>query len=342
MNPRWPVFIPTKGRYDSLLTIKMFDGMGVPYRAVVEAAEYDLYAAAGVREDQMLVLPFSGAGLVAARNWIWDRALEEGHRYFWTFDDNIWKSYRLNHNLKIPVADGTPLYAIEEFAMRYANLPISGMQYYMFAPRKDKHEAGPIHINARVYSNMLIETDFRDPAGRPYRNEGWYNDDTDLCLRVLKDGNCTVLVNAFLIQKMTTMHVKGGMTVHYETQREADPKWVALEREAVERGWYLDPADAVFDEARTFDGRWRMAVELAAKHPDVTKITRKFSGSDGKPRWQHQVDYRPFRANRLKLREGVVVPEEPNEFGMVLERLNSQTGEWGEVDTPWYPWEDAG
>jgi hypothetical protein len=341
VNPRWPVFVPSKGRSDTRLTEKMFDKIGVPYRLVVEPQEVESYVRAGTPRERILVLPWSGRGLVAARNWIWDLALAEGHRYFWTFDDNIWKPYRLNHNLKTPFVDGTPMYVIEEFALRYENLPISGMQYYMFAPRKDKHEGGPIHINNRVYSNMLIETDFRDPRGKPYRNEGWYNDDTDLCLRVLKDGNCTVLFNAFLIQKMTTMHVKGGMTTDYVTGQAPDPKWLELEEQACRRGWYLDPADAVVTPERTFDGRWRMAVELAAKHPDVTKITRKFSGADGLPRWQHQVDYKPFRANRLRLRPGVVVPEGTDNFGMVLERLDSD-GTWNRVEHSWYPWEDAG
>ena len=338
MNPRYPILIPSKGRSDSLLTMKMFDKMSVPYRVVVEPQEHDAYAAAGIREDQLLVLPFSDRGLVATRNWIWDLALAEGHRYFWTFDDNIWKSYRLNHNLKTPVVDGTPLYVIEQFALRYANVPISGMQYYMFAPRKEGRLA-PLLLNNRVYSNMLIETDFRDPAGNPYRNTPGYNDDTDLNLRVLKDGNCTVLFNAFLIQKMTTMHVKGGMD--YAAPLAPDPKYIELMEEAARRGWYYDPADSGLDD-RHLDARWRATVELAVRHPDVTRITRKFSGLDGKPRWHHQVDYKAFRANRLKLRPGVIVPEGIDEFGMVLERKDARTGEWSPVDTPWYPWEDAG
>jgi hypothetical protein len=342
------VFIPTKGRYDPKFqgTIKMMDKLGVPYRTVVEPQERDLYAAAGVAEERLLVLPFRDRGLVATRNWIWDRALEEGHRYFWTFDDNIWKPYRLNHNQKVPFIDGTPMYVIEEFALRYENLPVCGMQYYMFAPRKD-HRFPPIYLNARVYSNMLIETDFRDPRGRPYRNEGFYNDDTDLCLRILKDGNCTVLFNAFLIQKLTTMHVEGGMTSHYVKGTALPPApegwtWEGLEEAAVARGWYLDPTDAVREPDRIYDGRWRMAVELAAKHPDVTRIARKFSDAEGNPRFQHQVDYRPWRANRLRRRPGVAVPQGVNEYGMVLERLNHQTGVWSPVETPWYPWEDAG
>ena len=86
-------------------------------------------------------------------------------------------------------------------------------------------------------------------------------------MRVLKDGFCTILFNAFLVYKRETMTVKGGMTPHYQD-----------------------------------DGRYKMALELQQKHPDVTKITRKWG------RWQHQVNYRPFKGNRLKFREGYTPP----------------------------------
>ncbi len=102
---------------------------------------------------------------------------------------------------------------------------------------------------------MLIKTD------APFRNEGFYNDDTDLCLRVLKAGFCTVQFNAFLIYKAATMTVKGGMTPHYQD-----------------------------------DGRYKMAKELADKHPDVVTITQKYG------RYQHQVNYEPFKKNKLILK----------------------------------------
>ena len=41
MNPQYPIFIPTKGRSDSRLTIKTFERINVPYTAVIEEQEYD-------------------------------------------------------------------------------------------------------------------------------------------------------------------------------------------------------------------------------------------------------------------------------------------------------------
>lgn len=274
--PRYPIYVPTHGRWESRLTLRAFDAIGVPYRAVIEEEEVERYMAAGVPEDKILVQPTHRQGLVVTRNWIWDHAEASGVKRFWTFDDNIREFYRLNRNLKTPVGDGTILRVIEDFADRYANLPICGMNYFMFADRKSV--VPPFYGNTRVYSNMLIETCARDPQGRVYRNEGFYNDDTDLCLRVLKDGFPMVLFNAFLILKMTTMRVKGGMTGHYQG-----------------------------------DGRLKMAQELQRRHPDVTKMTRKWG------RWQHVVDYSPFAGNRLVYREGAEPPAGIDEFGMGLE-----------------------
>ena len=58
-----------------------------------------------------------------------------------------------------------------------------------------------------------------------------------------------------------------------------------------------------------------MADELRRKHPDVVTVTRKWG------RWQHQVDYRPFKNNRLSKKPGVVIPEGVNNYGMILVKV---------------------
>jgi hypothetical protein len=281
-QPRYPIYIPTKGRYKSRLTIKALEQINVPYLAVVEPQEHDLYAAAGVPESRMLVLPGNDGGLVVARNWIWDHARDAGHKRFWTFDDNIRYFLRLNRNRKVMCGDGTFLRVMEDFTERYVNVPISGMHCFTFVHRKHAHP--PVRANRRVYSNMLIETDYRDPNGKPYRNEGFYNDDTDLNLRVLKDGNCTLLFCAFLIAKIATMTMRGGMTPHYDK---------SLNRED--------------------DGRWKATMELYEKHPDVVKIIRRWG------RWHHYIDYKRFQVNRLRLRPDLDLSNAgTNEYGMQL------------------------
>lgn len=272
MNPKYPVFVPTKGRYKLRHTIKAFERIGVPFHAVVQPQEYQAYSSVTKDPSRIIVLPAHIDGLVPTRNWIWDYAQYELKTpYFWTFDDNIRNFYRLHQNIKYYATDGTFMRVIEDWMERYENVAISGMQYEMFADRKKRWN--PIELNRRIYSNMLIKTDI------PYRNRGVYNDDTDLCLRILKEGLCTALFYAFLADKIQTMLVKGGNTSIYQG-----------------------------------DGRLKMAQELQARHPDVTKIVWKWG------RWQHEVDYSRFRNNRPILRPGVIIPDEPNNYGMVLRK----------------------
>lgn len=239
MNPRYPIYIPSKGRYDSRITIKELDRLGLYYYVVIEPQEFDLYAQY-VDESRLLVPGHSNVpdGLVRSRNWIWNHARENGFKRHWQLDDNINSFWRLNNNVRIRVADGTIFRCIEDFTERYENVPHSGMQYFMFCP--DRMSWPPFVTNTRVYSIHLLcnETKLN---GELLYFRGPYNDDTDLSLRILKAGYCTILFNAFLGQKATTMTVKGGNV----------PIYVG-------------------------DGRLKMAQALVDWHPDVTVITRKW------------------------------------------------------------------
>ncbi len=279
MNPRYPVYIISKGRWESRLTAKALDKINVPYKICVEPQEYDKYAAV-IDPEKVLELPFSnlGQGSIPARNYVWEHAKATGAYRHWIMDDNIRDFWRLHNNLKTPCHTGTIFYVCEDFVERYENIGQAGLNYYMFAPRKEK--VPPLYFNTRIYSCILNRNDL------PYRWRGRYNEDTDLSLRILKDGWCTILFNAFLAQKMTTMHMKGGNT----------------------------------DELYQDDGRRQMAQSLVDQHPDVARVSHKWG------RWQHHVDYRQFKQNKLVLKPGVNIPDEPNNYGMVFQRLID--GEW--------------
>lgn len=271
MNPKYPVYIISKGRWESRLTAKALEERAIPYHIVIEPQEYDQYAAV-IHPDKIYVLPFSnlGQGSIPARNWVWEHSISIGAERHWILDDNIRYFYRLHQNVKYRTTSGTSFRVIEDFADRYENVALAGMQYEMFVKRKFKWH--PVILNTRVYSCILIKNDI------PYRWRGRYNEDTDLSLQVLKDGWCTVLSQVFLADKVATMRMKGGNT----------------------------------DELYHDDGRLKMAQSLQQQHPDVTTITWKWG------RWQHQVDYSSFKNNRLHLKPGVVISEEPNNYGMVL------------------------
>jgi hypothetical protein len=282
--PKHPIYIVSKGRWESRLTAKALEAMGVPYFVVVEAQERDAYASV-IDPKRVLVLDrryqdeydtcddlgyTKSKGPGAARNFAWDHAISLGASWHWVMDDNIKRFFRYNHNLKVPATSGAIFRAMEDFCERYTNVLMAGPNYFMFVARKQK--SPPFVANTRIYSCNLIRND------APYRWRGRYNEDTDLSLRMLKDGFCTIQFNAFLQEKTTTQKLKGGNTDAFYAKEGTGPKSA-------------------------------MQVQL---HPDVSKIVWRFG------RIHHFVDYRPFRANRLIPRTDLERPTTPNEYGMTL------------------------
>lgn len=274
MNPKYPVYIISKNRWESRLTSKALEDIQVPYKIVIESKEYFQYAAV-IDPAKILILPFNNLGLgsIPARNFVWEHAIASGAARHWILDDNIDGFVRMNRNTRIKVASGTIFKAAEDFIDRYENIALAGFHYRFFLPPREK--VPPYYLNTRIYSCILIKNDI------DYRWRGRYNEDTDLSLRVLKDGWCTILFNAFLCCKQQTMTMAGGNT----------------------------------DELYKKDGRLQMADSLVKQHPDVVKRSWKFN------RWQHHVDYSRFKKNKLRLKKGLKIPDVINNYGLVLRSI---------------------
>ena len=284
MNPRSPVYIVSKGRWDTRQTSKAFERMGVPYRIVVEEQEYDQYCSV-IAPEKVLVLPAKykeeydtfdqlgdakSKGPGAARNFCWDHSISLGAKWHWVLDDNIPAFGRINRNLYVHVASGTIFRCAEDFVDRYENVAIAGFNYDFFA--KTRTLIPPYVLNTRIYSTLLIRNDI------PYRWRGRYNEDTDLSLRALKDGWCTVQFNAFIQEKATTQTVKGGNTKEFYAH----------------------------------EGTFNKSKMLEDMHPDVAKVVKKFN------RWHHTVNYKPFKGNKLIRKAGIQVLDRVNNYGMIL------------------------
>lgn len=199
--PRYPIYIPSKGRFDHALTARIFVEDEVPFYLVIEEEEHDRYAAR-FDESHLLVLPFSNAGsVIPARNWIRQHAEAAGHERHWQFDDNIQRFRRLYRGERIPIRSGLAISMIEDWTDRYTNIAISGFNYQMFVVPPIKQ---PIFLNCHVYSATLVN------HAMPYWWRGRYNEDTDLCLQALAGGWCTALFNAVMVDKIATMKVPGG------------------------------------------------------------------------------------------------------------------------------------
>lgn len=264
MTNKYPVYIVSKGRYKNGLTTKALNKMGVKHYIVCEHQEYYDYLNNANDSATILILPKKyldeyetcddfgdkkSKGPGAARNFCIDHS--SNFKRHWVMDDNLDAFHYLNRNEKYEVECDATLKAAEDFIDRYSNIPVSGFNYYSFCKKTDK--VPPFVLNTRIYSCLLID----NLSG--YRWRGRYNEDTDLSLRVLKDGNCTLQFNVFLCGKVTTQRMKGGNT----------------------------------EEFYNIEGTLPKSEMIEMLHPDVAKVVWKFN------RWHHHVDYRKFKNNKL-------------------------------------------
>ena len=292
-TPRYPLYIPSKGRSAFLQTktSRALTRMGLEHFVVVEPQEEAAYReAARGSLAKILVLDLAykekyelcdsfgltkSTGSGPARNFIWDHSIASGYPWHWIMDDNINGFYRFNRNLKVPTNSPAFFGAMEDFMLRYTNVAMAGPNYFMFASRKAPPP--PFTVNTRIYSCNLIRNDV------PFRWRGRYNEDTILSLDMLKAGWCTILFNAFLQEKMQTQTLPGGNTT-----------------ELYGHGTLA---------------KSRMLVDV---HPDVARLAWRFK------RCHHFVDYRPFKRQKLVRRDDLEIAAGANEYGMRLIQLDNE------------------
>ncbi len=289
-KPQFPLYIPSKGRADSRLTIKALEEMKVAYKVVIEDQEYNDYAHY-VDKKNILVLDKSfqknydtcddlglskSVGPGAARNFIWEHSISEGHKWHWVMDDNIKCFRRWNKNKRIKVYDGVMWKVMEDFCLRYKNVAMAGPNYSFFVIDKWGKNYGPFTVNTRIYSCNLIRNDIT------FRWRGRYNEDTDLSLQMLKAGWCTIQFNIFLQEKANTQTIKGGNTKEFYSEEGTMPKS-------------------------------KMQVKL---HPDVSKLVWRYG------RWHHLVNYNKFKLeNKLLLKDNIKIEKGENNYGLKLKKI---------------------
>ena len=285
-NPKYPLFIVSKGRADTRYTARYLDYMKVPYRIVVEPQEYDMYLKHVKDRNKLLEFDMTykekydtcyelgltkSTGPGPARNFVWDYSIKEGYDYHWVMDDNIRSFRRYNLNEKVKVSSGTIFKAMEDFVLRYENVGMAGPNYYMFQPARQK--SPPFILNTRIYSCNFIKNDL------PYRWRGRYNEDTILSLDMLTNGLCTIQFNAFLQEKITTQQVRGGNSEEF------------------------------YDKEGTLE-KSKMQVKV---YPDISKVVKRFG------RIHHYVDYSQFKVNKLIRKKDLKIQN--NKYDMKLKRV---------------------
>ena len=287
MNPKYPLYIVSKGRADSRFTSKALEKMQVPYYIVIEQSDYKDYVEVIDKKkililnekylDEYEVLDNLGrsksTGPGAARNFVWQHSKESGFAYHWVMDDNITAFYRLNNNLKIKVLSGAFFRVMEDFVERYENVAMAGPNYDFFA--KQNQKLPPFIKNTRIYSCNLIKND------TAFKWRGRYNEDTILSLDMLKAGYCTIQFNAFLQGKVKTQVLRGGNSEEFYDKEGTLPKS-------------------------------QMQIDV---HPDVSELVFKFG------RIHHHVDYTPFKKTKLIKKQDVIINKVINNYGMELKKI---------------------
>lgn len=287
--PQFPLYIPSKGRSEYMITSKALTEMGVYHNICVEPQEVKKYKESVARMslltrvvelnmdykkqynlcDNFGLTKSTGSG--PARNFIWDHSISEGNKFHWIMDDNIKAFYRMHRNERIKTKSASMWRAMEDFVLRYSNVGMAGPNYAMFA--FGASALPPYITNTRIYSCNLIRNDI------PFRWRGRYNEDTILSLDMLKRGWCTIQFNAFLQGKLRTQTIKGGNT------------------------------DELYK-----DGTKDKSEMLKREHPDVTEVVWKYQ------RIHHHVDYTPFKKTKLIRREGLKIQNSVNDYGMKLKK----------------------
>ena len=281
-DSKYPICIPSKGRADCQKTGKALDRIGASYKFFVESDEYETYVK-HLGADKVVSMPFNnlGEGSIPARNFIWEWCKERGHKRHWTVDDNINSFARTNYNRRLCVRGGGFFRAMEDYVDRYSNIAMAGPHHKGFVPDRNDR-VGPYLLNSRIYSCILLDTTLNE------RWRGRYNEDTDLSLRLLKSGHCTLLFRALLMDKGGTASGagKGGL-----------------------KGGNTDNVYNSGDHRRAF------AQSLADQHPDCVKVVWKFD------RWHHEVDYSNFKHHKPLIKKGITPTKSVDNYGMTLTKV---------------------
>ena len=200
---KYPIYIPSKGRWENNLTAPLLDSYKIPYLLVVEENDYPNYLK-HFNKKNILMMKGSDFGCVShARNFIKDHAHKSGHKYHWAIDDDIAKMFYQSAGKTISEDVNYVLGSVEKFISNYKNIAAASLSADAFGRLATK----PFVINNLPYTISIIRSDL------PYRYSSGVVEDLDFAFQCLMSGYwTTVRFNAFLFSWKGTGTRKGGYT----------------------------------------------------------------------------------------------------------------------------------
>ena len=203
------IYIPSKGRASTCLTAQILKRDGIKFNLVIEPQDLKDYLE-HYSKDEIVVMKKDNGGIAYARNFCKQTSISRGEKEHWQIDDNI-KNFRIREGNKNVVADSKDvLYPAEEYFHKYKNVSMVCLRHMMYA-WSQKTE---VSYNQCMYTAFMMKNNvpclFRDKTV----------EDADFTLQVLMTGECTVIFNKLLMEKVTTEVMKGGNTeIEYSGDR---------------------------------------------------------------------------------------------------------------------------
>lgn len=287
-QPRYPIYIVSKGRWERRLrpTTVHLDRMGVDYRVVVEAQEADSYAE-GVGAHRVIVLdPAYQRDYAACMELAPSQSPGSGPaRNF------AWDHARAAGHARYWCVDDN----IEGFYRFHRNRKTLCLTGSFFRPMEDfadRYEN--VAMVGPHYEHFVLQYAKHPPFILNSRIYSCNLIRTDVPFRWRGRYNEDTILSLDMLKA-------GWCTVLFVA---------FLQNKVVTQGYDGGNTAELYK-----NGTLEKSRMLIREHPDVARLIWKWN------RWHHHVDYRPFKANRLRRCPDVVIPDDPNEYGMKLVRI---------------------
>jgi hypothetical protein len=217
---KYKIYIPTKGRYNRLLTADYLAKNGIDFSLVVEKKEVDLYKEK--YPNNIIELPGNDyGGVYFARNFIKKLSQENGEKRHWQLDDDIKKLTYIKDGNFIDMPLNEMLENMENFCDKFINVGLASPHSSVWV----KYGKKPFEINKVAHGCSLINNDLdiwwsRDVMG-----------DIDFNLQTLDAGWCTLRFYIYSFSTVSPTTKKGGFTDIYlnkdriNTVKNTQEKW---------------------------------------------------------------------------------------------------------------------
>lgn len=290
MIPQFPIYIPSKSRHEVRYTSDYLTYCKIPHTLVVEETQHGQY------RDALSGNPFASL-LILDEQYKRDYELCDDLGLTKSTGPGPARNFMWDHAISIGAAwHWTMDDNIHYFFRMHQNRKIRIDDGAIFRAMEDFCQrydnvamAGPAYdfFNPRKEKRPPFILNTRIYSCNlirndvPFRWRGRYNEDTILSLDMLKAGWCTIQFNAYQQKKIWTQVIKGGNTEEFYAK----------------------------------EGTRAKSEMQVAVHPDVSRLAWRFN------RIHHYVDYRPFKKNKLHRKKDIVIPDEPNNYGMKLVKI---------------------